>query len=53
MGQLNGTLSDIEDARPFEDLTLQDIAKARPEIPQTVDTMISKGKWTVPGYNEK
>lgn len=48
--QLNATLSDIENARPFEDLTLQDIAKARPEIPKTVDTMVSKGKWTVDGY---
>jgi F-type H+-transporting ATPase subunit d len=51
--QLNTTLSDIEDARPFEDLTLQDLQKARPEIKDTVDTMVTKGKWTVPGYSEK
>lgn len=50
---LNSTLSNIKDARGFEDLTLQDIAKARPQIPQTVDTMLEKGKWTVPGYKEK
>lgn len=50
---LNSTLSNIKDARGFEELTLQDIAKARPQIPQTVDTMLEKGKWTVPGYKEK
>lgn len=51
--QLNATLSDIEDARPFSDLTLHDIAKARPQIPETVDSMVKHGKWTVPGYTEK
>lgn len=51
--QLNATLSDIEEARPFEDLTLQDIQAARPEVKETVDTMVQKGKWTVPGYSEK
>lgn len=50
---LNATLSNIKDARGFEELTLQDVAKARPQIPQTVDTMLEKGKWTVPGYKEK
>lgn len=51
--ELNATLSNIKDARGFQELTLQDIAKARPQIPQAVDTMVEKGKWSVPGYKEK
>jgi len=61
---LNDTLSNIKDARPFEDLTvghvasfrlpcscqINDVAKARPEVQKTVDTMLQKGKWSVPGY---
>ncbi|GAA5839270.1 hypothetical protein JCM11251_006024 [Rhodosporidiobolus azoricus] len=53
LGNLNTTLKNIEDARPFDQLTLDDVAKARPEITKTVENMISKGKWTVPGYTEK
>ncbi|GAA5877941.1 hypothetical protein JCM1840_000119 [Sporobolomyces johnsonii] len=53
LGNLNSTLKNIEDARPFEQLTLDDVAKARPEITKAVETMVSKGKWTVPGYTEK
>merc|ERR1711939_1183561 len=33
--------------------TLDDVAKARPEITKTVEKMVSQGKWTVPGYTEK
>ncbi|GAA96676.1 uncharacterized protein L969DRAFT_20022 [Mixia osmundae IAM 14324] len=51
--QLNGTLKDIEDARPFEDLTLHDLNKARPEIAQVVESMMKRGKFTVDGYQEK
>ncbi|WWC89774.1 uncharacterized protein L201_004700 [Kwoniella dendrophila CBS 6074] len=50
---LQATLSNIQDARPFEDLTVDEVAKARPEISQAVETMIKKGKWSVPGYREK
>ncbi|KWU47037.1 mitochondrial ATP synthase [Rhodotorula sp. JG-1b] len=53
LGNLNSTLKNIEDARPFDQLTLDDVAKARPEITKTVENMVSKGKWTVPGYTEK
>jgi hypothetical protein len=31
---------------------LDDVAKARPEITKAVENMVSKGKWTVPGYTE-
>lgn len=66
---LQSTLSNIQDARPFEDLTvcaevvaegifsdpcsliqITEIAKAQPQITQAVETMIQKGKWSVPGY---
>lgn len=47
---LNATLSNIKDARPFEDLTVDEVGSAQPQITQAVETMIKKGKWTVPGY---
>jgi len=50
---LQATLANIEQARPFEDLTVDDIAHARPEVAKAVETMMQKGKWTVPGYKEK
>merc|ERR1712225_181546 len=53
LSNLSSTLKNIEDARPFEQLTLDDVAKARPEITKTVEKMVSQGKWTVPGYTEK
>ena len=31
-------------------LQIHDVAHARPEITKTVDTMVKKGKWGVPGY---
>ncbi|KAI0314207.1 ATP synthase d subunit [Amylostereum chailletii] len=50
---LQATLSNIEEARPFEDLTLDDVGKAHPRILETAETMVKKGKWTIPGYKEK
>jgi len=50
---LQATLANIEEARPFEDLTLDDVSHARPEVLKATETMISKGKWSVPGYKEK
>jgi len=50
---LQATLANIEDARPFEDLTVEDVGAAHPRITEAVETMIKKGKWTVPGYKEK
>lgn len=66
---LQATLANIEDARPFEDLTVSDtraasliivfnalyldqveeVGKAHPRIVETVENMLKKGKWTVPG----
>jgi len=50
---LQATLSNIQDARPFEDLTLEEVGQAHPRIVETVENMVKKGKWTVPGYKEK
>ncbi|KZP13097.1 mitochondrial ATP synthase [Athelia psychrophila] len=50
---LQATLANIEDARPFEDLTVEDVGAAHPRILEAVETMMKKGKWTVPGYKEK
>jgi hypothetical protein len=46
---LQATLANIEDARPFDQLTTEDVAKAHPRIAEAVETMVKKGKWTVPG----
>lgn len=50
---LQETLSNIENARPLEDLTVDDVGAAHPRITEAVETMLKKGKWTVPGYKEK
>jgi len=50
---LQATLANIEDARPFEDLTAEEVGAAHPRIVEAVETMMKKGKWTVPGYKEK
>lgn len=50
---LKETLSNIEGARPFDQLTTADVIAARPEIAKTVEEMVKKGKWTLPGYDEK
>ncbi|KAF4574910.1 ATP synthase d subunit [Pleurotus pulmonarius] len=51
--ELQATLANIEEARPFEDLTVEDVGAAHPRIVEAVETMMKKGKWTVPGYKEK
>ncbi|GJJ07392.1 hypothetical protein Clacol_001594 [Clathrus columnatus] len=51
--ELQETLNNIQDARSFDDLTVEDIGDAHPHLRQTVETMMKKGKWTVPGYKEK
>ncbi|KAJ3912329.1 hypothetical protein F5877DRAFT_54193, partial [Lentinula edodes] len=56
LGDLQATQANIEEARPFQDLTVLDIGEAHPRIietVETVETMMKKGKWSVPGYKEK
>ncbi|CCF57380.1 hypothetical protein KAFR_0C03890 [Kazachstania africana CBS 2517] len=50
---LNETLQNIEEARPFDQLTVDELVKARPEIEEKVEQMVKNGKWEVPGYDEK
>ncbi|AAS51131.1 ACL097Cp [Eremothecium gossypii ATCC 10895] len=50
---LKETLANIEAARPFDELTVDELAAARPEIDTKVAEMVKRGKWEVPGYKEK
>merc|ERR1712059_236634 len=50
---LAATLKNIEEARPFEDLTVDEVAAARPDIDEKTSQLVSKGRWSVPGYKEK
>lgn len=50
---LEKTLKNIEEARPFEDLTVDEVVAARPDIEEKANKIISRGRWSVPGYKEK
>ncbi|EPQ63349.1 hypothetical protein BGT96224_4025 [Blumeria graminis f. sp. tritici 96224] len=50
---LEKTLKNIEEARPFEDLTVDEVTAARPDIEEKASSIIAKGRWSVPGYKEK
>ncbi|KAM0798535.1 ATP synthase D chain, mitochondrial [Usnea florida] len=49
---LEKTLKNIETARPFEDLTVDEVAAARPDIDSRTEQLVSKGRWHVPGYKK-
>ncbi|RIA89213.1 ATP synthase D chain, mitochondrial [Glomus cerebriforme] len=51
--ELHNTLNNIEQTRPFENITIEEIVKAKPEINDIVEKMVKKGQWNVPGYEEK
>ncbi|VEU23898.1 DEKNAAC105098 [Brettanomyces naardenensis] len=51
--ELEKTLENIETARPFDELTVDDVVKARPDVEEKVQTMLDKGRFEVPGYKEK
>ncbi|KAJ3327371.1 ATP synthase d subunit [Blyttiomyces sp. JEL0837] len=53
LSELNELLTNIETARPVDDLTVDDVAKAYPDLDKTVEKMAKRGQWTVPGYYEK
>jgi hypothetical protein len=50
---LDKTLKNIEEARPFDQLTVEEVATAQPEIDARTEQLVSKGRWAVPGYKEK
>lgn len=43
----------IQNARPIDQLLVDDIAKAYPKLDETVEKMAKRGQWRVPGYYEK
>ncbi|KZT58839.1 ATP synthase d subunit [Calocera cornea HHB12733] len=51
--KLEQTLANIEEARPFDQVTVDDVLAARPEIEKSLNVMFAKGKFSVPGYKEK
>jgi hypothetical protein len=53
LADLEKTLKNIEEARPFADLTVDEVAAAQPEIDKRTEQLVSKGRWAVPGYKEK
>ncbi|KAI5803254.1 hypothetical protein EDC01DRAFT_502305 [Geopyxis carbonaria] len=53
LSDLQATLKNIEEARNFEELTVEDVAKARPDIDVRTEQMVVKGRWMPPGYKEK
>ncbi|KAK4176893.1 NAC-domain-containing protein [Triangularia setosa] len=50
---LEKTLANIESARSFEELTVDEVAAAEPSIDEKTAKLVSKGRWSVPGYKEK
>lgn len=53
LSDLIKTLDNIESARPFNELTVDDVLAAKPELETKVQEMVKKGRWDVPGYSEK
>lgn len=53
INQLQQSLKDMESARPFNELTVDDVVKAKPDIEDKVVYMVKNGKWEVPTYKEK
>lgn len=51
--ELNETLNNIESARSFSELTVDDVVKARPDVDDKVTQIVKKARWDVPGYHEK
>ncbi|KAI2089423.1 GAL4 enhancer protein [Ophidiomyces ophidiicola] len=50
---LEKTLENIETARPWEDLTVDDVVAAQPEIDKKTAELVKRGIWMPPGYKEK
>ncbi|RMZ79512.1 hypothetical protein DV737_g3385, partial [Chaetothyriales sp. CBS 132003] len=48
--QLEKALGDIEGARGWDEVTVDEVAKAAPEIDEYTDRLVKKGRWMPPGY---
>ncbi|KAJ2906529.1 ATP synthase d mitochondrial [Zalerion maritima] len=53
INDLEKTLANIETARPFDELTVDEMAEAEPSIDKKTEQLVSKGRWDVPGYKER
>ncbi|KAF2447187.1 mitochondrial ATP synthase [Karstenula rhodostoma CBS 690.94] len=53
LSDLQKTLKNIEEARAFDELTVDEVATAQPDIDKRTEQLVSKGRWAVPGYKEK
>ena len=47
---LQKALQDIEGARSWEDLTVDEVVEAAPEIDKYTEELVKKGRWMPPGY---
>ena len=53
MVDLKEFLHNIETARPFEQITVDDLEKACPGADKVIATMVKRGQFRVPGYFEQ
>ncbi|KAJ2709534.1 ATP synthase d subunit [Coemansia spiralis] len=53
LADLSDTVTNIEQARPITQLTVDDVVKAKPEVVQYTEDLVKKGQFTVDGYDEK
>jgi F-type H+-transporting ATPase subunit d len=50
--ELKQLMVDIESARPIEQLTVDDVSKAIPDLDAKVEKMVKRGQWNPPKYYE-
>ncbi|KAJ2718963.1 ATP synthase d subunit [Coemansia sp. Benny D115] len=53
LADLSETVTNIEQARPITQLTVDDVVKADPGVVERTEEMVKQGKFTVNGYDEK
>ncbi|KAI9722534.1 MAG: ATP synthase d subunit [Chrysothrix sp. TS-e1954] len=51
--ELEATLENIKQARPFGECTTDEVLYAEPELDQKVENMVKNHRWMPPGYKEK
>ncbi|KAJ2353200.1 ATP synthase d subunit [Coemansia erecta] len=53
LADLSETVTNIDQARPITQLTVEDVVKAKPEVVQRTEEMVKKGQFTVDNYDDK
>jgi len=51
--ELNQLLQNIETARPIDDLTVEDVVRAKPELLGKVQKMLERQQYGLPAYLDK